>query len=739
MITYPEDGLKGSTVIIVALVLIAALVFLKLTPDLPIDVDIGGAATIAKNEVPYTEKELLGDFLGTCEDSDGGLNERVKGVVNAGGESAEDECSDNTKLVEYFCENKQLKFNFIPCDEYCLDGKCISKPKVKEYFKFSQKSDGLEIDEKLGDVIKALTSIELDALRGSYVTTQDGKTKVNQYIRFKDGGLDSGSVTFKKDESGNAEDYLYFAEDDEMFEYEIEFEEGLRSSIVNGVLTALKNKKISLLGREYKVATATVSDGSAKIAFMSGAIEDSLNEGESKQYQLDGVDYEIQAAVISDANPAKVTLKINGEQTEELNEGDLFFTTNGVAIGIEDILNSEAGEAASDSVRIFVGAEEIEFQDAYGDTSFSSGVSVNKEIIDAGSVSIIGQKSGDEFEFSSLKYRLKADAAEGSGVYVKKKHGLREFIQEPEGIFGGWDIVYGGLMGSKGSSTTVVEIKPRGGDAYNLVFTSRGGVYSIPFVSNRGNFKLGSNQYDLLFKESGSSGSFFIDKEDLFVVNSEADTGGFSSVLRYNGIDVSSKVVHFDDMASGGKSAVYTGEPGIDAQGSLVVGGVSFKFFIGPAPDYSLSMDLDNSGSVDSGEAKIVIAGGGILDLGSTNTPGGSFDITLTTAAKLRDEPGKGAEVITINILKTSNGVDLNVPDQDALQMNSVDGERIDMTPVGVYVRQITSDDADKLQIGYGRGGQQLADVAIVIIEQEKPLVKVAKNPTGFAVLYDLF
>ena len=91
MTNYPEDGLKGSAVIIVALVLTAALLFLKFSPDLPIDVDVGGAATIAKNEVPYTEKALLGDFLGTCEDSDGGLNERVKGITNAKGEEAEDE------------------------------------------------------------------------------------------------------------------------------------------------------------------------------------------------------------------------------------------------------------------------------------------------------------------------------------------------------------------------------------------------------------------------------------------------------------------------------------------------------------------------------------------------------------------------------------------------------------------------------------------------------------------------
>src|SRR3989338_6332704 len=97
-----EDGLKGSAVVIVTIVLAVALILLKFNLQLPFGIDVGGAATIAKTEIPYTEKALLDEFRGECYDSDGGLNELVKGTIRANAEIAEDECANEKSLVEYF-------------------------------------------------------------------------------------------------------------------------------------------------------------------------------------------------------------------------------------------------------------------------------------------------------------------------------------------------------------------------------------------------------------------------------------------------------------------------------------------------------------------------------------------------------------------------------------------------------------------------------------------------------------
>src|SRR3989338_3379593 len=102
MTKYPDDGLKNSTVLIVTFVLALALVFLSFNKGLRYSIDVGGAATIAKTETPYTEKALLEEFRGECFDSDGGLNELVKGTIRANAEIAEDECANEKSLVEYF-------------------------------------------------------------------------------------------------------------------------------------------------------------------------------------------------------------------------------------------------------------------------------------------------------------------------------------------------------------------------------------------------------------------------------------------------------------------------------------------------------------------------------------------------------------------------------------------------------------------------------------------------------------
>ncbi|MDP4012829.1 MAG: hypothetical protein Q8R00_04470 [Candidatus Nanoarchaeia archaeon] len=734
-----QEGVEGSAVLIITIVLITALFLLRLAPNLPSAVDIGGASTISEGD-KYTEQSLIRDITGACFDTDGGINELVKGTVTINENFAEDACNTDTNLVEYYCEEDKLKFTFLPCSEFCREGKCVKKPKVKEHFKISQKSDGLELNEALGDVVEALTSRELSSLSGGTISTKSGSTRYHQYLRFDAEGMDSGEVQFSRDEAGSTEDFLFFESGEDIFEYELEFENGLKSTIASdNTLTELEDEKLNILGRSFEVVESKISGSSVSLTFMSGAVKDEIKEGLSSKYQVDGIDYEIKVVIIEESNPPRVTLQVNDETTPPLEDGEIFITSSGLIVGVADLLISEAGEG-SDIARLYVGAERIKFLDTFTDDSFSTNVDVNGELIEGGKTRIEGSRSGGDFEFYSLFYRLEANAVQGGDVFVSKNHGVKEYVKEPQGFLGALDIVYSGLLGSKGTSSTTLELRPKGGDEYNLVFMNRNGnLYNIPFVSNRGGtFKLGTSQYDLLFEESGSPTSYFIDLKDIFVVNSRDDTSGYSAVMRYNSIDISNNVVHFDDFATGKKSATYSGEVGVDAQGTLNAGGVGFKFYVGPAPDYQISIDLDNSGDVDGGEAKIVIAGGGVLDLGSTNSPGGSFSITLTTAAKLRDSPGLGAEVLQFNILDTGSGVDVEVPSQSALPMNSVKGEKIGMSDVGVFVRLIESD-PNKLEVGYGSGGQRLANVAIVIIAQEDRITKKVSGLTAFAVFYDFF
>ena len=74
-------------------------------------------------------------------------------------------------------------------------------------------SDMLELRETLGNVRETMTELELDGLRGGLVTTNEGSTEYNQYLRFTsvDLNIDSPLVNFtgNDDNVEDVADYLY--------------------------------------------------------------------------------------------------------------------------------------------------------------------------------------------------------------------------------------------------------------------------------------------------------------------------------------------------------------------------------------------------------------------------------------------------------------------------------------------------------------------------------------------------
>jgi hypothetical protein len=64
------------------------------------------------------------DVVIGCEDSDGGLNKDVKGVVTVGDEEYSDECVAGL-LIEYYCDNGNKANQNVRCENKCSGGKCI--------------------------------------------------------------------------------------------------------------------------------------------------------------------------------------------------------------------------------------------------------------------------------------------------------------------------------------------------------------------------------------------------------------------------------------------------------------------------------------------------------------------------------------------------------------------------------------------------------------------------------------
>src|SRR3989344_7945779 len=320
----------------------------------------------------------------------------------------------------------------------------------------SEGSDLLEVRETVGSVRETLTELDLDGLRGGIVTTDEGTTEYNQYLRFSVSGesLTSPQVNFTSNDANveDVSDFLVVKEganiNKAFFEYELEFEEGLESDIVSNKLDDLEDEELVILGTVYNVVDTRVDTTNNEITLelLGGNVYDVLEEGEEKTYTVNGKDYKVEVLIIEDTSPETVTFRINGKLTDQMVEGETEVLDDGLLVGVSDLINNDAGEAGSgDILEFYLGANKLELKDTeYTDSGFEQHVQIDNENIEDAWVQVkINEVSSTELEVTSIKYRLNADALPGtSDIFIPAGHGVREYLDEPQGLLGNWDIRY---------------------------------------------------------------------------------------------------------------------------------------------------------------------------------------------------------------------------------------------------------------------------------------------------------
>ena len=527
----------------------------------------------------------------------------------------------------------------------------------------SEPNDLLEIQERLGAVKETLTEFDLAGLQGGTIVTDEGSTDYNQYLRFEDTlntsstrYIHSGAVVFEEDEDDIVGDYLKFVDGHTLFEYELEFEEGAESEIdfkkgTSGPreLEDIEDEELNILGKVFSVVDSEIDITSQKVVLemLGGDVLDTLEEGETRTYTIDGKEYEVTLIIVSDAL-VSAKFSVNGEITDELEDGETDVLRDGTEVGIRDILPNEAEEeTGGDIVEFFLGANKVKLSDSnFTDDTFDvSGVEIHEEDIEDAKVQMTGKVStrNETFELQTLKYRLQADSPRGD-IYIAPGHGIREYLDEPEGMLSDdWDVRYEGLMDT---GVSIIRFDANGDDSYDLQFTNREGLeYDIPFIDNSqdeyGFFKYGDEDDDLIFVEghvnsttiglylnlttgshtAASSGAnhslvnaasltnslipgtddcsnfFPIDEDDFFVLTNEGsssrsagDETSFTHILSYEAADVTNREITFQDQATGQREIVYsTTIPSITAAqnpclrgfaNTLVVGGNTFNVYI---------------------------------------------------------------------------------------------------------------------------------------------------------------
>ncbi|MBI4737979.1 hypothetical protein HY772_00145, partial [Candidatus Woesearchaeota archaeon] len=374
------------------------------------------------------------------------------------------------------------------------------------------------------------------------------------------------------------------------------------------------------------------------LELMGGAVHDTLEEGETKTYTIKGKEYETTALIITDVSPNKVKMKVNGEVTKALSDGDTEILNDGTTLGVREVLSNEAGETSGgDLVEFYLGAHKLHLDDTTTGAATTDGnVEASEETIEDAEVNMDYTNTSSTLRLNKLSYVLTADGSGGDDAYIMPGHGLREMLDEPQGMLGNyWDIRYEGLSAP---GTSLVEFKASGDDEYRLSFENSQGVkydgVRLLFADGATSTKYGDSDDSLWFNLTVDTtgltlGNYNIDKNDWFVLGHNSGTKtGVTRIMKLDSVDTSNNQLQLTDVGTGGQvTSQYTANNATcygagNCTGTLNVGGYTFNYAVvvtsGDSNDskFRLLVDLDDDGTL-GGKANVSLRGGGWLDLGT--------------------------------------------------------------------------------------------------------------------------
>jgi hypothetical protein len=607
-----------------------------------------------------------------------------------------------------------------------------------EELQFKTTTDNLEIGETLGNVIASFDSTHLSMLADNTLKTTKGDEKYKQYLRFKDANLaiSSGSVVYEEDEDDRLGDFLKISDGtavtDAIFEYELDFDEGAESDIDkdSNTLRGFNNAKLNFMNKEYVIVSTNINTDSNKISLnlLGSATVTTMYEGDEKNFTINDKTFIVKMNSIN-PSPRAISIQIDGQTTNQVKQGETI-TVNGIVMGVTKIVIDSSNK--TDMADIFIGTDHILLRDAdYTDNSYYQGVEIAGKSIPKAYVKIKGEElsSATEFKLDSISYRLLPYSNKGSDIYLSTNEKLSSYLKEANALLGSWDIEYRGL---ESTQTQILDFDPNGDSSYEFEFlNSKDKLYKFPFVSNTASFKLGTQSSPLFFIEPSANTDFAIANGNYFILTSSNSKTGTSSILRYSSIDTASKKIAFEDLSGTELTSTYsaTTVSGATGEGEIAVEGTNYKFYIANSTGNNISIDLTNDGSINSGEANLIIKGGGIIDLGSTNTPSDDFTITLTTDGTQFEESSSD-ETISI-VIDKRDGNKVGISSVSGVTMSKGSGDETGLTDYGVRVTLSDpgSTGAESLSIAYPIS-QMFALAYLISTSEQKANVSILEIAT---------
>jgi len=511
----------------------------------------------------------------------------------------------------------------------------------------------LEISESLstGTNIETIRNIstfiddsELDALASGTVSNPKGDAPFNQYLYLlgPGAGVASGYVVFAEDDLDVTADFLYFKSGQEIGRYLLEFTTALESDVDDSAgaqtttglyLTDFEDTELKMFGKPYDVVQArrvAAVGNQVRLVLMGGAVKDTLNEGATKTYTIDGKDYEVTLSFV-DKDSAKFT--VNGEGSRDLLDGETDKLSDGTVIGVSEILYQDYAGGVHNA-EFFLGAQKLELKDTnIKDVDSSTALKIDDSTIDNAFVIVEGTDDNSTFKINRIHVNMTAD----DDFYVPAGGKLSENpdLTEPEVLFtSNWDIEYKGLAEQP---LEEIRIQTSGNKRYKLKFKDGDGdEVELPLIEAVAASvpEFGEKDKALINVENAS-----ISKDAYIILTDNSQSRGERKTyaLQYKGSDkisADSPTLKFKNLGNGetieqtfsNVSMSSVARPDGLGQSvelaTLKIGGADHKIYavgVISANDFPILVDLDASGTITNRSVSVNITTWYGMEIGIQN------------------------------------------------------------------------------------------------------------------------
>ncbi|MEA2038193.1 MAG: Kazal-type serine protease inhibitor [Nanoarchaeota archaeon] len=393
----------------------------------------GRLASTGGIECPYGCKDGACLEEPECTDSDNGINYYEKGRTSVFTGQSDDEYHSDTcyekELAEYFCrEDNTLGSVGYNCIYGCGDGTCL----------YPNKCDSKEIilaeNQRLSAVTPILDVQDLPKmLKSGVVTSGMGEASYKQTIEFSSGN--TGYIGYLVDDDDVEDNFLYFKSGDEIAKYNINFESGLESRVDGDRLIDLIGNKIEILGKKYIILMAKKVIDGVTLSLVGGSITDTLKEGQSKVYNMNGIDYHITAKTITDTT----TFIVNGATSTPLRESQHWYLPDDPTIGVIDITPSIDIDSNQNNVKFVFGDSLVYLKDTnIADPLNSNSLKFGSSKLADTYVIIKGSEDNSSLKINTITIDIRSS----DDYFIKQDAFVTGYMYKPQSFLGSWDIMF---------------------------------------------------------------------------------------------------------------------------------------------------------------------------------------------------------------------------------------------------------------------------------------------------------